>query len=198
MNHMNNITNITNMNTMDSNWVLTSLMTWMYGLQSEEQRTVIVPDPPLLINETTMDIYNHNHKYHNNYTEYEYLSNTETMFINMAFVFIILLSCSLSCYKSRNDYRNIQNNENNENLLQNESNSENNQNHQNNQNQTIEKIELTFTNNLNNKNCSICLDEFNENEILFQLICNHYYHKKCINDWLRKNRSCPLCRTDLV
>ena len=116
----------------------------------------------------------------------------------LLFIFICLVGrlwYSILCNNCNNNenQRNI-----NENLLQNESNSENNQNHQNNQNQTIEKIELTFTNNLNNKNCSICLDEFNENEILFQLICNHYYHKKCINDWLRKNRSCPLCRTDLV
>ena len=147
-----------------------------------------------ITNINTIDNYNDNNNYHYNNTGYEYLSNSETMFINLAFVFIIVCSCTLSCFKSRNDYRNIQNiqnNENNERLLQNESNPQR-------QNQMIEKKELKFTNELNDKNCSICLDEFNENELLFQLICNHYYHKKCIHDWLQKNKSCPLCRIDLV
>jgi len=116
----------------------------------------------------------------------------------LLFIFICLVGrlwYSILCNHCENQ-RDI-----NETLLQNESNPQNNQNNQNEsnrQNQTIEKIEMKFTNDLNHKNCSICLDEFNENELLFQLICNHYYHKKCINDWLQKNRSCPLCRQDLI
>ena len=48
--------------------------------------------------------------------------------------------------------------------------------------------------NNNNEQCSICLDEFIENETLFQLNCQHYYHEKCLKDWLKKNRNCPICR----
>ena len=126
------------------------------------------PSPPLLNS-------NHDDSYYDN-------SNVSVLL----FIFICLagrLWCSILCNYCENQ-RDI-----NENLLQNESNP---------QNQMIEKKELKFTNELNDKNCSICLDEFNENELLFQLICNHYYHKKCIHDWLQKNKSCPLCRIDLV
>lgn len=42
--------------------------------------------------------------------------------------------------------------------------------------------------------CSICLDEFIENETLFQLNCQHYYHEKCLKGWLKNNRNCPMCR----
>ncbi|KAF7635733.1 RING-type domain-containing protein, partial [Meloidogyne graminicola] len=43
--------------------------------------------------------------------------------------------------------------------------------------------------------CSICLDEFKLNERAQQLIqCNHIFHKKCIQKWLKKNSTCPLCR----
>lgn len=24
--------------------------------------------------------------------------------------------------------------------------------------------------------------------------CGHYYHGKCLQDWMKRSRSCPLCR----
>lgn len=58
--------------------------------------------------------------------------------------------------------------------------------------------------------CSICLDEIEEiepgeNTYLVEnitkkyknaksLVCGHIYHKKCINDWMKTNPSCPYCR----
>ena len=45
------------------------------------------------------------------------------------------------------------------------------------------------------ESCSICLEPFikGENSVKFQ--CNHKFHFKCGNDWLKKNNSCPICRT---
>jgi len=43
-----------------------------------------------------------------------------------------------------------------------------------------------------NKSCSICLN--NLNNIVIQLKCKHYFHKKCIIQWLDINKTCPLCR----
>ena len=49
----------------------------------------------------------------------------------------------------------------------------------------------------NNLYCPICYDEmyyFN----IFVLKCGHYFHKKCLHDWMTKHSysfSCPMCRT---
>ena len=43
-----------------------------------------------------------------------------------------------------------------------------------------------------NKNCSICLLSLG-NDII-ELNCGHNFHFKCINDWMKKNNTCPLCR----
>ena len=65
-------------------------------------------------------------------------------------------------------------------------------------NKNIEKKEIKFTNELYDKECTICLEDFNENEILYELICKHHYHKDCIDDWLSKKNTCPLCRLNLI
>lgn len=42
--------------------------------------------------------------------------------------------------------------------------------------------------------CSICIEKFENQTEVLQLPCKHYYHKECIEKWLDKNTSCPLCR----
>lgn len=47
----------------------------------------------------------------------------------------------------------------------------------------------------NNKTCPICLGEYQSKEILRTIPeCNHYFHSGCIDEWLRKTPTCPLCR----
>jgi hypothetical protein len=50
-----------------------------------------------------------------------------------------------------------------------------------------------------NECCSICHDKFKTGEYFRKLpICNHIYHKKCIDKWFitdSKNMRCPICRT---
>lgn len=46
-----------------------------------------------------------------------------------------------------------------------------------------------------NENCNIC---FESTKMMVKTIpCNHIYCKHCINKWLTKNPSCPLCHTQL-
>ncbi|KAL8475157.1 hypothetical protein ACS0TY_030803 [Phlomoides rotata] len=43
--------------------------------------------------------------------------------------------------------------------------------------------------------CSICLSEFQENEMLRLLPkCSHAFHGNCIDVWLRSHKNCPVCR----
>jgi hypothetical protein len=44
-------------------------------------------------------------------------------------------------------------------------------------------------------NCTICLKEILSDSK--RLICNHNYHKNCINKWLTSNNTCPICRKEI-
>ncbi|KAK6918433.1 Zinc finger, RING-type [Dillenia turbinata] len=46
--------------------------------------------------------------------------------------------------------------------------------------------------------CSICLGEYQEKEVLrIMPKCNHNFHLSCIDVWLRKQSTCPVCRLPL-
>ncbi|XVE64688.1 hypothetical protein DITRI_Ditri07aG0121200 [Diplodiscus trichospermus] len=47
----------------------------------------------------------------------------------------------------------------------------------------------------NDNTCPICLSEYQPKETLRTIPeCNHYFHANCIDEWLKMNASCPLCR----
>jgi hypothetical protein len=47
--------------------------------------------------------------------------------------------------------------------------------------------------------CFICMDDYKQNQFKRVLPkCNHYFHKKCIDKWLKKKASCPICRDELL
>uniref|UniRef100_A0A0A9GFX0 RING-type domain-containing protein n=1 Tax=Arundo donax TaxID=35708 RepID=A0A0A9GFX0_ARUDO len=46
--------------------------------------------------------------------------------------------------------------------------------------------------------CSICLGEYKEKEILrIMPTCRHNFHLECIDVWLQKQTTCPICRISL-
>lgn len=47
------------------------------------------------------------------------------------------------------------------------------------------------------KECSICLDSYMEDEIIIYLECGHYYHNECSKQWFKDGKTCPLCRASL-
>jgi hypothetical protein len=50
-----------------------------------------------------------------------------------------------------------------------------------------------------NENCLICMEKYNTNEFKRLLPkCKHYFHKKCVDKWLKKNASCPICRDKII
>lgn len=43
--------------------------------------------------------------------------------------------------------------------------------------------------------CSICLDFINNGDVIYDLNCNHKFHKKCLDkSYFNGNKQCPLCR----
>lgn len=44
--------------------------------------------------------------------------------------------------------------------------------------------------------CAICIEPIHK-EYVPLFVCNHKFHKHCINKWLQINNYCPLCRNDL-
>ena len=45
--------------------------------------------------------------------------------------------------------------------------------------------------------CSICLDKTINNVNWIKLSCNHVFHEKCMQTYLKIKKVCPLCRFEL-
>lgn len=60
---------------------------------------------------------------------------------------------------------------------------------------------LNFNKENYGEECPICLEIFGElddDSLLCTLRCGHSYHKKCLNDWLFKDNTCPNCRISIL
>jgi hypothetical protein len=44
--------------------------------------------------------------------------------------------------------------------------------------------------------CSVCLSSLIND--ISKLSCNHSFHEKCINEWLKEKNTCPLCRSSII
>jgi hypothetical protein len=45
--------------------------------------------------------------------------------------------------------------------------------------------------------CVVCLGEYEEGDQLRYLRCNHHFHIECVDEWLKRQGSCPLCVREL-
>ncbi|WVZ08852.1 hypothetical protein V8G54_022198 [Vigna mungo] len=47
--------------------------------------------------------------------------------------------------------------------------------------------------------CAICIEDYEESEMLRVLPqCRHYFHRDCVDAWLKVNATCPVCRNSLM
>ncbi|CAL5359058.1 unnamed protein product [Camellia sinensis] len=45
--------------------------------------------------------------------------------------------------------------------------------------------------------CCICLAKYAHNDELRELPCTHFFHKECVDKWLKINALCPLCKGEV-
>lgn len=43
--------------------------------------------------------------------------------------------------------------------------------------------------------CAVCFDK--TNKLIINIKCSHTFHKKCIIEWLKTNKLCPVCRVNI-
>ena len=67
-------------------------------------------------------------------------------------------------------------------------------------NEKVSKAEKIKANDpILNEDCLICMEKYKLGELKRKIPkCNHYFHKKCIDKWLKKKGSCPVCRCNLL
>lgn len=65
--------------------------------------------------------------------------------------------------------------------------------------QKLIEQKLIFTNISvkNNTTCSICFNKINKSNAT-KTICEHIFHRKCLEIWFNKSLSCPLCRNEFA
>jgi len=47
----------------------------------------------------------------------------------------------------------------------------------------------------NDSVCTICRDTFSGSDEMLTTVCNHRFHRTCLLTWLRRNATCPTCRS---
>lgn len=67
---------------------------------------------------------------------------------------------------------------------------------------SLEQLRLTIFKKIKDEEgiditCSICMDDFDDDDIVRQAPCKHLFHRVCIDRWLKKeNYKCPVCRKE--
>ena len=49
----------------------------------------------------------------------------------------------------------------------------------------------------NGTRCMICLVEFENDDIIYNLDCKHPFHYDCLEKWYRRSSHCPLCKKQI-
>jgi|LakMenE18May11ns_1017337.scaffolds.fasta_scaffold00077_6 hypothetical protein len=59
------------------------------------------------------------------------------------------------------------------------------------QSQLFSESEKTFS------SCSICSDDYKDDDTVSTLNCKHIFHKNCIEEWGHYNPVCPVCKASI-
>ena len=45
--------------------------------------------------------------------------------------------------------------------------------------------------------CIICSEEFRKGDEVYFIPCNHFFHTICLREWIKKHKSCPICKYEI-
>lgn len=45
--------------------------------------------------------------------------------------------------------------------------------------------------------CSICLNEFEDEQPIIRLVCHHLFDPDCLKRWVDDHKNCPICKTEI-
>ena len=118
-------------------------------------------------------IFNHNNS--------NYFVDTDTPLPGYLILFMLMLSCTTSCYKLCSYYlKKCIDSHKKKKLLR------------------PRTVTSNDEENLLNE-CTICLEKYKKKEKIIILPCEHNFHEKCIKEWFEKdNNSCPNCRENIT
>lgn len=46
--------------------------------------------------------------------------------------------------------------------------------------------------------CAVCIEVYKPHDVIRTLPCKHVFHKSCVDPWLLDQRSCPMCKLDIL
>nr|KAG5685622.1 hypothetical protein BaRGS_001503 [Batillaria attramentaria] len=46
--------------------------------------------------------------------------------------------------------------------------------------------------------CAVCIEGYKPHDVIRTLPCKHVFHKSCVDPWLLDQRSCPMCKLDIL
>ncbi|KAM7278536.1 hypothetical protein ACFE04_005670 [Oxalis oulophora] len=59
-------------------------------------------------------------------------------------------------------------------------------------------LRIHFNGNSTERICAICFDKFSLGEEVIYMPCSHIFHEECVVTWLRRDNSCPTCRSQIL
>jgi len=61
----------------------------------------------------------------------------------------------------------------------------------------VESVEGSAAAMADEKNCRVCMGDYEQGEMIMTLTCFHKFHAECIETWFKSQNWCPICRTKL-
>ncbi|KAM7270835.1 hypothetical protein ACFE04_030049 [Oxalis oulophora] len=59
-------------------------------------------------------------------------------------------------------------------------------------------MRIPFNENSTERVYAICFVEFSLGEEVIYMHCSHIFHEECVVTWLRRDNSCPMCRSQIL
>ena len=60
--------------------------------------------------------------------------------------------------------------------------------------ETTAPLVMDVVNETQDDNCTICMSSIDRCDVVYDLPCKHVFHCRCLDEWLCRRRTCPMCR----